>query len=185
MNASPDAVHDGVRDPAGSPGVRGVRAVGTLHTAGKGVVGVGGFSLIEVMAAVLILGVGLVGLTEGLATALKSTKESEVRTAAVIYAEGLLETLRAEGYVTDGESEGECAGSLDAYRWRRTISASDVEGLHDVSVAIEEPKTGKPVFELRTLLFEVPRDTVIKDRDKEKERDAAARRREGGGRRSP
>jgi hypothetical protein len=36
--------------------------------------------------------------------------------------------------------------------------------------------------ELRTLLFEVPSDALIKDRDKQKQRDASARRREGGGR---
>lgn len=142
----------------------------------------GGFSLVEVMAAVLILGIGLVGLTEGLATAVKSAKDSQIQAAAALYASGLIETLRAEGYLTDGESDGECPAGLEACRWRRTISRSDLEGLHEVAVVIEHRSTGRTLCELRTLLFEVPSDTVIKDRDKQKQRDASARRREGGGR---
>jgi prepilin-type N-terminal cleavage/methylation domain-containing protein len=38
----------------------------------------GGFSLIEVMCAILIMGVALVALTHGMTTALGSTKDSEV-----------------------------------------------------------------------------------------------------------
>lgn len=142
-----------------------------------------GFSLVEVMAAVLILGVGLVGLTEGLATAMKSAKDSQIQAAAALYASGLIETLRAEGYITDGESDGECPSGLEACRWRRTISPADIEGLHEVAVVIENRNTGRTLCELRTLLFEVPSDALIKDRDKQKQRDASARRREGGGRR--
>ena len=43
-----------------------------------------GFSLIEVMCAILILGIALVGLTQGLTTALSSSKESEQQTMAAL-----------------------------------------------------------------------------------------------------
>ena len=66
-----------------------------------------GFSLIEVMCAILILGIGLVGLTQGLTTALSSTKESEWQTSAALVAAGRMETLRAEGYLKDGVEAGE------------------------------------------------------------------------------
>jgi len=56
-----------------------------------------GFSLIEVMCAVAILGVALVGLTQGITTALGSNKESELQTTAALLAAGRIETLRAEG----------------------------------------------------------------------------------------
>lgn len=59
--------------------------------------------------------------------------------------------------------------------------STDLDGLHDVSVVIESRRTGREILELRTLLFEVPSDTVIKDRDRQRERDATSRRREGGG----
>ena len=45
-----------------------------------------GFSLVEVMVAVLILGVALAGLTEGITTALSSNKESELQTTAALIA---------------------------------------------------------------------------------------------------
>ena len=47
------------------------------------------FSLVEVLCAIFILGVGLVGLTQGITTALSSNKEAELQTAAALIAEGL------------------------------------------------------------------------------------------------
>ena len=45
-----------------------------------------GFSLVEVMCAILILGIALAGLTEGVTTALTSSKESELQTTAALLA---------------------------------------------------------------------------------------------------
>ncbi|MGA2865801.1 MAG: type II secretion system protein [Verrucomicrobiota bacterium] len=116
-----------------------------------------GFSLVEVLCAILILGVALAGLTQGLTTALDSHKESELQTTAALLAAGQLETLRAEGGLSDGtETEGEYGAGLSLYRWRQTITAAGLDGLHDVTVTVEHTKTGKPLYELRTLLFEAP-----------------------------
>jgi len=116
----------------------------------------GGFSLIEVLCAILILGVGIAGLTHGLNTALSSSKESELQTTAALLAAGRIETLRADGFVVDGVEEGDAGDNLPLYHWQQTITRSDIEGLHQVTVLIEEPKTGKAIYELRTLLFDPP-----------------------------
>ncbi|MGE3309345.1 MAG: prepilin-type N-terminal cleavage/methylation domain-containing protein [Limisphaerales bacterium] len=115
-----------------------------------------GFSLIEVMCAILILGVGIAGLTEGIATALRSSRESQLLAAAVLEAEGLIEVLRAEGYLSEGSTEGECGPALKPHRWTRTVSATDLEGLHDVEVRVADGRTGRTLCELRTLVFEAP-----------------------------
>jgi type IV pilus modification protein PilV len=119
-----------------------------------------GFSLIEVMVAILILGVAVAGLTGGVTTALSSSKESELQTTAALLAAGRIETLRAEGDITDGDSDGDFGTGLSLYRWKQTITASEPDGLHEVDVSIEEAKSGKSIYDLKTLLFEAPDDTT-------------------------
>jgi prepilin-type N-terminal cleavage/methylation domain-containing protein len=136
-----------------------------------------GFSLVEVMCAILILGVALAGLTQGVATALTSSKESELQTTAALLAAGRIETVRAEGYLTDGESEGDCGEGLALYRWRQTISSTSIDGLHDLDVVVENARTGKAIFELRTMLFEPPYDSTRSGAGRDRE--ARSRRREG------
>jgi len=113
-----------------------------------------GFSLIEVMVAILILGIALAGLTHGITTALDSSKQSEQQATAALYAAGMIETLRAETGLQNGETEGDCGAGLEAYHWKQVISDADVEGLHDVDVVIENAQNQQQIFELKTLLFE-------------------------------
>ena len=115
-----------------------------------------GFSLIEVMLAILILGIALVGLTQGITTALSSSKESELQTTAALLAAGRIETLRADGYLTDGVEEGEGEAGLSLYRWKQTISSTSIDGLHEVEVIVENSNSRQAIFELRTLLFDPP-----------------------------
>jgi hypothetical protein len=107
----------------------------------------------------LILGVGLVGLTQGITTALRSGKESELQTQAALLAAGQLETLRAEGYLTEGETTG-LAVSNAPFQLKQTVTETALDGLHEVIVEVQETGTGKPVYELRTLLFDPPYSTT-------------------------
>src|SRR5690349_7549826 len=93
-----------------------------------------GFSLIELLCAILVLGIGLVGLTEGVTASLISVKESELQTAAAYLAAGQIELLRADGFISEGETEGEGDGSLSLYTWKETVSKTDVDGLFEVAV---------------------------------------------------
>ena len=135
-----------------------------------------GFSLVEVMCAILILGVALVGLTQALTTALSSTKESEVQTTAALLAAGRIEKMRAEGFVIDGEFEGEGDEGLSLYRWRETVSSTSINGLHDVQVAIEHAQTGKTIYELRTLLFDPPLSSTSEESKNSKDSTKSDRR---------
>jgi type IV pilus modification protein PilV len=112
-----------------------------------------GFSLVEVMVAILILAIAVVGLTGGITTALGSSKESELQTTAALLAAGQIETLRANGDLTDGETNGDFGQGLPLYRWKQTITASQPDGLHEVEVVVEESRTGKAIYNLKTMLF--------------------------------
>ena len=137
--------------------------------------GASGFSLVEILCAVLVLGVALTGLVQGVTTALRSSKESELQTVAALFAAGQVETLRAEGELRDGTKEGDCGEGLALYRWQQTITAAGIDGLHEVAVVVEHSKSGKSIYELRTLLFEVPNDS--RTSSSSTRRDAGSQRR--------
>src|SRR6185503_16859500 len=111
----------------------------------------GGFSLIEVMVAILILGIALVGLTQGITTALGSSKESELQTAAILFAQGKIEELRATE-VIEGEDEGNCGPGLELYHWTENVTTTELDGLYDVEVTVDNARTGQEICSLRTLL---------------------------------
>lgn len=117
-----------------------------------------GFSLIEVMVAILILAIALTGLTAGLTTALDSSKESELQTTAALFAAGQIELLRAQGDWTDGDEQGDCGQMLPLYRWQQTVSPTDIDGLHEVDVAVQNARTGQTIYQLKTLLFQMPEE---------------------------
>jgi type IV pilus modification protein PilV len=119
-----------------------------------------GFSLIEVMCAILILGIALVGLTQGITAALKSSKESELQTTAAMIAAGQIETLRADGSVMDGEEEGECGEGLSLYRWKQSITSTSIAGLHEVTVVVQNSNSGTAIYELKTMLFDPPNESL-------------------------
>lgn len=132
-----------------------------------------GFSLIEVMCAILILGVGLVGLTQGITTALSSSKDSEVQSAAALLASGQIETLRAEGYLIAGERGGEGEGTLSNYTWIQTITETQPEGLFEVTVKVQKTSSGEEILELKTMLFDPP---IIREPEEETRNERDRRR---------
>lgn len=117
-----------------------------------------GFSLIEVMVAIVILAIALTGLTQGITTALGSSKESELQTTAALFAAGQIELLRAQSDWEDGTETGDCGAGLSLYRWRQTVSPADLDGLHEVDVVVEDARSGGAIYELKTLLFQIPDD---------------------------
>jgi prepilin-type N-terminal cleavage/methylation domain-containing protein len=152
------AVHSINRVPPGGWRPGGVRGPG----------GRGGFSLIEVMVAILILGIALAGLTHGISTALGSGKESELQTTAALFAAGQIEQLRAAGGLTDKTTEGDFGEGMPLYRWKQSVTAAGIDGLHEVEVIIEDSRNGKAIYELRTLLFERSSDSEDKKDSRKK-----------------
>ena len=134
-----------------------------------------GFSLVEVMVAILILGVALAGMTRGITTALASNKDSELVTVAALAAAAQIETIRADATWTDGETDGECGDDLPGYKWTQTIKASDVDGLHEVTVDVKKGTASAPIYELKTLLFD-PDSVASEDANTKKDREREKRK---------
>jgi prepilin-type N-terminal cleavage/methylation domain-containing protein len=130
------------------------------------------FSLVEVMVSVLILTVAIVGLTGGITTALRSSRDGEQTTQGVMIAVGRIEQVRADGDLVDGQTEG-TAGD---YRWKQMISPASVAGLHEVAVEVTRAPSDAPVYVLRTMLFEPPPENGEKPK---KPDDRRSRRKSG------
>lgn len=137
-----------------------------------------GFSLVEVMCAIFILAIGLVGLTQGITAALSSTKESELQTTAALIAAGQIETLRASGFIKEGETEGDCGEALALYRWKQSVTSSTTDGLYEVAVIVENSKTSQSIFELKTMLFDPPLTSSL-DEPSSKKKAPKSKKKEG------
>jgi prepilin-type N-terminal cleavage/methylation domain-containing protein len=135
------------------------------------------FSLVEVMVAILILAIALTGLVHGISTALASNKESELQTVAVFFAQGKIEELRATDLIEDGDTEGDCGKLLPIYRWRQSVSATDIPGLHEVNVVVEHTQTKREIYELKTMLFQPADDSTPGKGDG---KDSKSKKRRGG-----
>lgn len=129
-----------------------------------------GFSIVELLCAVMVLGIGVAGLTQGLTTALGSTREAAIHTTASLLAAGQMETLRADNFLVEGETEGEGTGDLSNYSWRQTVEETATQGLYEVTIVVEH--SGNQVYELKTLLFDPPlsRDTQPNSRNNNQNR---------------
>lgn len=143
--------------------------------------GATGFSLVEVLVAILILGIGVVGLTQGVTTALRSSKEAEWHSTAVLLAAGRMEELRADGFVIEGEDEGDFGTAFSRYRWKQSTVPTDIDGLFEVTVTVEDTSNEKPLYELKTLLFDPPAEsTQAPTEQRRDERPTSDRRRRTG-----
>lgn len=129
-----------------------------------------GFSLVELLVAVLLLGVGMVGLVEGMNTALRSSKEAERQSAAALLAQGQIELIRADGYVVEGDDDGEFDPPMDAYAWKQSVVETTPEGLFEVTVTITDAASGDDIFELKTMLFDPPLVTNSEREEKQRQR---------------
>jgi prepilin-type N-terminal cleavage/methylation domain-containing protein len=136
------------------------------------------FSLLEVMCAIVIVGVGLVGLTQGITTAVRTGKDSEIQTTAALIAAGQMEMLRADGFITAGETEGSVGQGTAAYHWTQNITATSTDGLYEVVVSVQRGKSGGVIYELRTLLFDS--SGITDDRTRRRDDPSSKRRNRRG-----
>ena len=131
----------------------------------------GGFSLLEILLAVLLLGTSLVGLLGGVTTSLHSSRDAEAHSTAVFLAAAHLEELRESGYVYAGTTDGEFDAPFERFTWREEVTETELDGLYDVKVTVglagtvggesENESEGndenvRPLFELVTRLFDRP-----------------------------
>ncbi|MCE5229487.1 type II secretion system minor pseudopilin GspI [bacterium] len=102
-----------------------------------------GFSLIEVLAALVIFSVSIVALVESLGTSSAMQNDLIVRQHALALAENMLEqTLAAENY-DDPEQEGQFDGPDTGFAWKLKVESTDVTDLNKVTVTVTTAGPGR------------------------------------------
>ena len=110
-----------------------------------------GFSLIELVVALGLLGVGLVGVVRLFPVGLRASKRSEVISKATLLAQQQLEEIKTFGFdaLTATPPPFPLAGTAGAYQWLVTIDEVEPPGLprpndlRAVIVKVHWPESGQ------------------------------------------
>ncbi len=111
-----------------------------------------GFSLVEVIAALIVFSIAIVTLVQGFAQSSAAQSDLIDRRQALMLAENLLEEARALNQLEEGHEEGEF-DEFAGFRWERTIEESDLPDLMQVSAKVTwGPEERSRDYSLTTLM---------------------------------
>jgi len=114
-----------------------------------------GFTLIEVVVALAILGIGLTVIIELFSGGLRLARTSEEYTKAMNFAHMKMEEITSKQKIEEGSDEGKCDD--DTFHWQVKIKKTDL-------LPIEKDSDFKPPIEL----FQVRVDILWQSGSKEK-----------------
>ncbi len=113
----------------------------------------GGYSLIELVAALMIFSFGVMGSMELFTVCLQSTSTSLGYTQAVFLAQAVIEETIAEGEVYEGTDSGTFSSQFPRHSWETECEEMDTIGLMKLRVVISWDERGnEKTFEITTLV---------------------------------
>ncbi|MCX7013137.1 MAG: type II secretion system minor pseudopilin GspI [Candidatus Sumerlaeota bacterium] len=95
-----------------------------------------GFSLIEVLAALAIFSMSIVGLIEGLGMAMAQWHSAENKAKALMLAENVMEEINYNSQLTPGQDGAQYDPPDDRFTWASEIEETDTPGLYKITVSI-------------------------------------------------
>jgi prepilin-type N-terminal cleavage/methylation domain-containing protein len=102
--------------------------------------GARGFTLIEVLATVMLLAIIVPAINKGISVATGMASSARMRTEATGLAESKLNELLATGEWQNGQSSGDFSPDWPMYHWQSTISAWQYDttsaGLQEIDVVV-------------------------------------------------
>lgn len=113
------------------------------------------FTLVEVITALLIFSVAVLGLIEGIGSSIRHQSDLLDRQRAAMIAENIMEEIAYTRDLETGENEGNQEGEDERFTWRTNIEETDDEGLMAVSIEVSWGEGGAGGrYTLSTLLLE-------------------------------
>ncbi len=95
-----------------------------------------GFTLLEVMVALALMGIALVAILRSLAMSVDVSNESKNISIATLLAKGKMAELESLGFPDVGEASGDFGEESPGFRWERRVSETGVEDLRKVVVRV-------------------------------------------------
>jgi len=95
-----------------------------------------GFSVLEVLLALTIFSVAVVGIIEGITLQLHSERNAEEITRAAILAQNVLEEIRQAGEYSEDSQTGKFEGDDAGFEWQYDMTGAGVDGLYKVTVRV-------------------------------------------------
>ena len=102
-----------------------------------------GFTLVELMTAITIFSLAVVGTLEVFAVCLRSTAANASYTRAVYLAQGLMEETIAEGYYLAGTDDGDFAPADPEYSYKREMVETETTGLYEIRITVSWTGRGR------------------------------------------
>src|SRR5207247_1168015 len=95
-----------------------------------------GFTLIEVMAALVIFSVAVVGLIINLRETMATQNRLSAASRAAMLAQNVMEEIKLTGKSELGEDQGKFKGADQDFAWRSETVKSNTAGLREITVTI-------------------------------------------------
>lgn len=95
-----------------------------------------GFTLLELLIALAIMVIAVVGIVRGVSNGLVTVQSLTKRAEAINLARAKMEELLASIDEQPSEQEGDFGDAFPQFRWRAQISDSPVDGLRIVTVTV-------------------------------------------------
>jgi general secretion pathway protein I len=109
-----------------------------------------GFTLLEVMVALVVLALGIAAVLELFGGGLRLTTKSSRRTQAVVYAQNVMDRLLAQSTLEDGDDGGQFPGG---FSWRAQVY--EIRPDDDASTLQQKSQNQPEFFRLKQINVEV------------------------------
>lgn len=101
------------------------------------------FSLVEMMAALIIFSIGVLAVLEVIATSLRSTTATLGYTQAVFLAQQQLEEALLDAPLSAGSESGEFGSAFPNHSWKKEIEEVEAQKLYSVRVDVTWRERGR------------------------------------------
>jgi general secretion pathway protein I len=132
---------------------------GIKATSGRAVRRAGGFTLVEVLVSLVLVGLIMPAAMEGISVAVGVASLAKHRTEAVGLADGLLAEMLATGEWQTGDLSGDFSPDKPQYRWKLEVLDWEETTLRQLDLTVSWDARGQERYVILSTLAYMPEST--------------------------